>query len=331
MSESNAAPQEHPSERYKLSHEFYTGSYPDLARLSPSEARSHFDRFGFGEGRYCSPYHYLATHFPSLRRSFSFKEFLLDNPEYAEMKPLAALEKVGILLTTGFTSDNDKIICSLSATQSPIYAKHGKIWDWVAQHYSSARPRVLEIGSRAVCSDSMWKLNIPKSDYTGFDVMAGKNVDVVGDAHKLSDYFAPSSFDLVVSFAVFEHLAMPWIVAEEISSLVKIGGHVVIETHFSFSEHELPWHFFQFNSNALKVLFNSGLGFTVIDAGHDNPIVGRFSSESTDYLRGRPVASLYCHSSLIAQKTHEPALGAPFNWRAALKDVINDTMYPAPM
>jgi hypothetical protein len=162
--------------------------------------------------------------------------------------------------------------------------------------------RVLEIGSRSVVSDALWKSVIPDCDYIGFDILGGKNVDVIGDAHRLSKYFKPQSFDLVISFAVFEHLAMPWLVAEEISRVLDIGGHACIETHFSFSEHELPWHFFQFNNRALELLFCKELGFEIIDSGLDNPIVGRFSQYSADYLRGKLVPDLYCHSSIIVKK-----------------------------
>lgn len=77
---------------------------------------------------------------------------------------------------------------------------------------------------------------------------------------------------------------MPWIVAEEIAKILKIGGLVCIETHFSFGEHEMPWNFFQFNSEGLKVLFNSRLGFEVLDSGMSNPVVGRFSADASDYL-----------------------------------------------
>jgi predicted SAM-dependent methyltransferase len=93
---------------------------------------------------------------------------------------------------------------------------------------------VLEIGSRYVASAAIWKNVIPDCNHIGFDVIQGKNVDVVGDAHRLSEYFANNSFDLVLSVAVFEHLAMPWIVAEETSKVLDIGGHACIETHFSY-------------------------------------------------------------------------------------------------
>ena len=54
---------------------------------------------------------------------------------------------------------------------------------------------------------------------------------------------------------------MPWIVAAEIAKVTKVGGIVFVETHFSFSSHDRPWHFFQFSDMALRVLFSSALGF----------------------------------------------------------------------
>jgi hypothetical protein len=137
---------------------------------------------------------------------------------------------------------------------------------------------------------------------------------------------------MVISFAVFEHLAMPWIVAEEIAKVLALGGHVCVETHFSYSEHELPWHFFQFNNRALEMLFCPELGFEVIDSGLDSPIVGRFSQFAPDYLRGREVPDLYCHSSIIAKKTSarraDPTEGT-FDWRSVLRRITTETSYPS--
>jgi SAM-dependent methyltransferase len=174
---------------------------------------------------------------------------------------------------------------------------------------------------------------IPDAQYTGFDYLPGPNVDVVGDIHRLSDYFEPESFDLIFSFAVFEHLAAPWVAAEEISKVLAVGGHVSLETHFSYSEHELPWHFFQFNSTALEVLFCEELGFTVVDSGLDSPIVGRFSHFAPKYLRGSAVRELYCHSSIIARKEtggHWAQSSEPFDWRQVTHRVAGGSSYPRP-
>jgi SAM-dependent methyltransferase len=189
--------------------------------------------------------------------------------------------------------------------------------------------RVLEIGSREVTGQSPFRQALGKVEYVGFDYYGGPNVDVVGDAHRLSSYFPPGErFDLICSSAVFEHLAMPWIVAIEIAKMLRVGGHVFIETHFSYSSHERPWHFFQFSDQALRVLFNSALGFSVLEAGLSNPLVGRFSSLAHPGLRGQRVSGLYCHAELLARKVQEVA---DFRWEGCdLAVILRNSEYPAP-
>lgn len=189
--------------------------------------------------------------------------------------------------------------------------------------------KILEIGSREVTGQSNARQRFSKAQYIGFDYYPGKNVDIVGDAHKLSSYFKKDEkFDLIYSAACFEHFAMPWVVAEEISKLLKIGGIVFIETHFSFSSHERPWNFFQFSDMALKALFSKALGFECIEAGMSNPIIGRFSSQADKYLRYRPVAGLYAHSEYIGKKIKEVE---NFDWKKVnLSEIVNETEYPKP-
>jgi ubiquinone/menaquinone biosynthesis C-methylase UbiE len=102
---------------------------------------------------------------------------------------------------------------------------HHKKWmPYVAEFANKKGMKVLEIGSRWVTGD-YFKPYFSEADYVGFDFYPGKNVDVVGDAHKLSTYFKKDEkFDVIYSSAVFEHLAMPWLAALEISKLLKVGG-----------------------------------------------------------------------------------------------------------
>lgn len=189
--------------------------------------------------------------------------------------------------------------------------------------------RVLEIGSREVTGKSMAREGFSKATYVGFDFYPGQNVDIVGDAHKLSSYFeGQEKFDLVFTSACFEHFAMPWIVATEIAKVLKVGGIVFVETHFSFSSHERPWHFFQFSDMALRVLFPEALGFQCIEAGMSNPIVGRFSSLADRYLRNKPVTGLYCHSEYLGKKIRDVP---DFDWaKESLDCIVAETRYPSP-
>ena len=121
----------------------------------------------------------------------------------------------------GKCSPQDHLLHSNPQTLRPKFIDHEGTWKWLGENFNRKGLKVLEIGSRAVSSDSLWRSALPEVDYTGFDIQHGRNVDVIGDAHELSTYFEPNTFDVVMSFAVFEHLAVPWIVAEEISKVLK--------------------------------------------------------------------------------------------------------------
>jgi SAM-dependent methyltransferase len=188
--------------------------------------------------------------------------------------------------------------------------------------------RILEIGSREVTGKSDARERFSNAEYVGFDFHPGPNVDVVGDAHRLSQYFGGQRFDIIFSIAVFEHLAMPWVVATEIAKLLKPGGIILVKTHFSYSSHERPWHFFQFSDMALRVLFSPALGFECIEAGASNPVVGRFSALAEQGLRFTPVTGLYCGSEFLGRKIKDVD---HFDWNdAKLGEVVGGTEYPPP-
>jgi hypothetical protein len=188
--------------------------------------------------------------------------------------------------------------------------------------------RVLEIGSRVVTGANL-RNRFDSAEYVGFDFYEGPNVDVVGDAHKLSQYFSEESrFDLIFSSAVFEHLHMPWVCAQEIHKMLKVGGYVFVETHFSYSSHERPWHFFQFSDMGLRALFNKAMGFDLVESGMSNPISGYFAHNSDPYLRFRPIHELYCHSEILCQKRSE---SPSFDWDDLdIDDVVHGSRYPLP-
>ncbi len=125
--------------------------------------------------------------------------------------------------------------------------------------------KILEIGSRAR-SGTIYRSFIPGAvSYTGFDIKAGVNVDVVGDAHALSAYFGAETFDAAYSIATFEHLMMPWKVAVELNKIMKVGGVVFIGSHQTFPLHEEPWDFWRFSDAGWRALFNKFTGFEIID------------------------------------------------------------------
>ena len=239
-------------------------------------------------------------------------------------KILLGCRKLPLLIESKF----DKEFLASDVPMSKIVS-HQKWQKYLYEVSNKPGMRVLEVGSREVTSKSNARKEFGKAEYVGFDYYPGNNVDVVGDAHKLSSYFNDGEqFDVIYSSACFELFAMPWVVAVEIAKLLKVGGIVFVETHFSFSSHQRPWHFFQFSDMALKVLFSEALGFECVEAGMSNPIDGRFSSLSDGYLKNKPVTGLYCHSEYLGKKVRDVS---SFDWtQIDLADVVGETKFPPP-
>jgi SAM-dependent methyltransferase len=209
-----------------------------------------------------------------------------------------------------------------------VVASHANWLDHLVTVGNKKGMRILEVGSREVTGKSVARERLTEAEYVGFDFYPGPNVDVVGDAHRLSHHLAGQRFDIIFTSACFEHFAMPWLVAAEIAKLLKVGGILMVETHFSFSSHERPWHFFQFSDMALRVLFSPALGIECIEAGMSNPIVGRFTSLADEDLRYRRVRGLYCHSEFLGRKVREVD---GFDWNQVdVGQVVGNTKYPAP-
>src|SRR5262245_12259723 len=79
----------------------------------------------------------------------------------------------------------------------PRVVPHDGWLDFLAEKFNKEGVRILEIGARNVTGDNV-RRRFANADYTGFDFYAGENVDVVGDVHKLSTYFAGQRrFDLI--------------------------------------------------------------------------------------------------------------------------------------
>ncbi|WP_396595210.1 methyltransferase domain-containing protein [Brevundimonas sp. R86498] len=176
--------------------------------------------------------------------------------------------------------------------------------------------RVLEIGARARSAITRRELFSPSVDYIGFDVMAGENVDVVGDAHHLSRY-VQEPCDYIFSISTFEHFLMPWKVALEMNAVLRPGGTVYSQSHQTWPVHDAPWDFFRFSREAWTGLFNVHTGFSVTEAIHGSPI-----SMVSLFNPGGPFENMetspgYGLSACIAVKTGAPKV----SWDADVSDI----------
>lgn len=191
------------------------------------------------------------------------------------------------------------------------------------RHRGASDPtaRVLEIGSRARSGYIRRGLVAPM-EYVGIDILDGENTDLVGDAHELSTFVEPESFDAVFALSTFEHLAMPWKAAVEINKVLKPGGRLFISSHQAFPLHDQPWDFWRFSDMAWHALFNEATGFRIIDTayGERASIVADLLHPVTTTLELQPA---YLGSAVLAEKIGSSTL----EWPVTVAD-LTATMYP---
>lgn len=104
------------------------------------------------------------------------------------------------------------------------------------------------------------------------DAVHFPGVDIVCTSATLP--FRDDIFDLVVSQAVYEHLADPGQVTRELHRVLKPGGHILIDTAFMQPLHGDPDHYNNMTLSALKRLMD---GFTIEQEGiqpHQMPSFG---------------------------------------------------------
>ncbi len=97
------------------------------------------------------------------------------------------------------------------------------------------------------------------SSYDGMDIDPA-HATIVGDAHAAP--VADSSYDTVVSNQVLEHVARPWVVAKEMSRVLRPGGTCIITAPFLTPYHAHPHDYFRYTEEGMRSLMESA-GLTV--------------------------------------------------------------------
>lgn len=86
-----------------------------------------------------------------------------------------------------------------------------------------------------------------------YEITPYPTTDVLGFAEDLP--FADNSFDAVFSFAVLEHVKLPFQAAKEMARVLKPGGKLIASAAFLQPMHGYPHHYFNMTKNGMLVLF----------------------------------------------------------------------------
>ena len=199
---------------------------------------------------------------------------------------------------------------------------HAVFADFIEAANAFENYSVLELGARGTHVDP--RLHGYRR-YVGVDVHPGPNVDVVGDAHRLSE-LVEGPFDAVYSISTFEHLAMPWKVVLEINRILRVGGLLFTATHHTWPPHELPWDYWRYSRGAFEALLNPHTGFELVRAEEGLPavIVPIIDEASTRGMHRDPTP---LGVSALARKVGPPDAG--LRWNLAAADVASGS-YPTP-
>lgn len=143
--------------------------------------------------------------------------------------------------------------------------------DFVKLFYQTHGPfkDILDVGSRDINGSIRSILEENKllgdSTLTGIDMIEGKNVDMVLNAHDLLKQFRPESFDLVTCCETLEHDNMFWITVKNMRRLVKPGGYLLITTPgIYFFRHDFPSDYYRFTDSVFQEIFFQGYEDVVI-------------------------------------------------------------------
>lgn len=117
---------------------------------------------------------------------------------------------------------------------------HESVMKWVAdkvQRLELSNLKTLELGSYNVNGGVR---DLFRGEYVGIDHAAGPGVDIVCDAHDLSQ-FGCDAFDVVVSTEMLEHDPHPHATMWQIAKVLKPGGHLLVTARGNgFPEHNNP-------------------------------------------------------------------------------------------
>ena len=136
----------------------------------------------------------------------------------------------------------------------------------------SERLKIVDIGSLDV--NGCYKPLFAAHDYTGYDMAAGKNVDVVGtDLYHFP--FANGEFDVAISGQTIEHVADIYAWIREVARIVRVDGMVVIIAPNMFHEHRFPIDCWRIFPDGMSFLMKDVAGLEVLKVWkHDINTIG---------------------------------------------------------
>jgi len=108
------------------------------------------------------------------------------------------------------------------------------------QHFvKNVEGAILEIGSKDYGNTQNFRELFPNNEYIGVDLSEGKGVDIVLDLTKTTGSLQKNYFSLIICCSVLEHTPVPWIMAQNMDSLLR-GGNFIYFSALGVALSSLP-------------------------------------------------------------------------------------------
>jgi len=135
---------------------------------------------------------------------------------------------------------------------------------------------VLDVGSMDVNGTYRKLFDRPGWKYTGLDIKAGRNVDIVVDGEW--SQVADNSYDIVISGQCLEHVKMPWKWSKLVYRVCRPGGMCVVIVPWSYRQHRFPVDCWRVLPDGMISLMSEWTGFETVECATkaaDTYFVGR--------------------------------------------------------
>lgn len=120
---------------------------------------------------------------------------------------------------------------------------------FISEHLTEDTYDIADVGSYDV--NGSLKPLLDKWDYTGIDIEAGPNVDIVVEPYNFGD----KEYDVVVSANCMEHVEDLHKWAQAVIKIMKPGGLLIITTPFWIEEHKYPIDCWRILPDGIRFLF----------------------------------------------------------------------------
>jgi SAM-dependent methyltransferase len=115
--------------------------------------------------------------------------------------------------------------------------------------------RVLDVGSFDVNGNFRALITRHGWEYTGLDICAGRNVDIVtDDPYRFP--FESGIFDIVITGSTMEHVQAVWLWVPELVRCLRPGGLLAIHTHMAWMYHPHPFDCWRIMPDGMEYLFD---------------------------------------------------------------------------